>query len=488
MNTVDVPIIIAILGFAALLILVVVLVSTRFKVAGPNQAFIITGRKGRTKPDEHGQTIADLSGQRVVLGGGAFIVPLVQKLHTIDLSARRISIHIEGAVSAHGIRLNLDGVAVVKVGSDADSIRAAAQRFLTQQDQIDVFTTEVLAGALRSIVGGLSVEEVIRDRAAFASRVSEESESALTSQGLTLDTFQIQDITSDSDYLQDLGRAEAARVQRDAAVAESVARQDSEQARLIAEERIAEAERNLALKVAAIRAETDAASAKASAAGPLEAAARQQDVLAAQALVAQAQAALTDKELDTQVRKPADAQRYRVEIEAEAARTAKISTAEADRQAAIAAAEAIARREELTGVGERAKRVALAEAAQREAEVAAKSVQLAGDAEAGAISARGLAEAAAMDKKAEAFKNYNEAAVLQMLVEMMPKMAHEVSSSMANIDNLTVLSTEGAGALPKTITSTLAQTTEMVKATTGIDMADFLNKKMSASPKDIGQS
>lgn len=190
------------IGLGVLLVLLALLVVTRYKVAGPNESFIITGRKGNgeVRNPETGEISTDLSGQKVVLGGGVFVIPFVQRLATLDLSSRRISVQIRGAVSGQGIKLNLDGVALVKVGGNEDSIRAAGQRFLSQQAEIETFTQEVLAGALRSIVGSMSVEQIIRDRAAFAQRVAEESESSLTGQGLVLDTFQIQDITDDGSY------------------------------------------------------------------------------------------------------------------------------------------------------------------------------------------------------------------------------------------------------------------------------------------------
>ncbi len=260
------PLLIAAVGLVALLVLVMAVVVSRYKVAGPNEAFIITGRRGKDVRGVDGRMRADLSGQKVVTGGGVFVWPFVQQRHVMDLRARRISVQIRGAVSKQGIKLNLDGVAVVKVGGDEESIRAAAQRFLTQQREIEVFTTEVLSGALRSIVGGLTVEEVIRDRAAFAGKVAEESESSLTVQGLTLDTFQIQDVTDDGSYLADLGRPEAARIQQTAAIAEAESRRAAEQARIRNEEQILVSQRELALRQAEIRAETDAATAQAAAA------------------------------------------------------------------------------------------------------------------------------------------------------------------------------------------------------------------------------
>ncbi|WP_157571056.1 flotillin family protein [Nocardioides insulae] len=491
-------ILLPIIGIVVLLVLLILLVTSRYKVAGPNQAFIVTGRKGKAVINpETGQLTHDLSGQKVVLGGGIFVIPFVQKLATMDLSSRRISVQIRGAVSGQGIKLNLDGVAIVKVGGNADQIRLAAQRFLTQQQDVEPFTQEVLAGALRSIVGGLTVEQIIRDRAAFAQRVADESESSLTGQGLILDTFQIQDVTDDGSYLADLGRPEAARIQQAASIAEAEARQAAEQARIRAEEEIAVSQRALALRQAGIKAETDAAAANAAASGPLAQADRDQAILLEQEKVAVRQAALTERELETQVRKPADAQRYRVEQEAEAERNAEIARAEARKAASIAAAEASAAETRLSGEAEQARRAALAEAeaiegakrgeaekARRTAE--AEAVRAEGDATAAATLAVGQAEAEAMDKRAEAFAHYNDAAVLQMLVEVLPQIAEKVASPISAIDQLTVLSTDGAGRLPKQVTDNVVETMSMLQAATGIDIQSLINKSVGKASEGLG--
>ena len=446
------PAVLAVGGLLLLLLLVGLLIASRYKVAKPNEAFIITGRKGKeVRNPETGLVSTDLSGQKVVMGGGVFVVPFIQRLHVLDLSSRRIMVTIRNAVSGQGIKLNVDGVAIVKVGGNEDSIRAAAQRFLSQQGEIETFTQETLAGSLRSIVGSLTVEQIIRDRAAFAQRVTDESESSLTGQGLVLDTFQIQDITDDGSYLSDLGRPESAKLGRMAAVAEAEARREAEQAQIAAEQEIAIANRALVLKQAEIQAETDAARAQAAAAGPLAQADRDQAILLEQEKVAVAQAALKERQLDTEVRRPADAERYRVETAAEAQRNAAIFEAEARKAASIANAEAEAEKARLTGVGEKSRRTAEAEAVRAE-----------GEAKAAAVLAVGQAEAEAMDRRAEAFAHYNDAAVLQMLIEVLPQIAEKVAAPMANIDTLTVVSTEGASALPKTVTTNMLQTLQMV--------------------------
>jgi flotillin len=436
------PLIAAIIGAVTLLILVAYLIVNRIKVAGPNEAYIITGRKGSpVKNPETGEVSTDMSGQKVVMGASVFVLPFVQRLHVMDLSSRRISVSIRGAVSANGIKADLDGVAVVKVGGNEDAIRAASQRFLTQQKEVDTFTTEVLAGSLRAIVGRLTVEEIIKDRARFASAVAEEAETSLTNQGLTLDTFQLQDIQAEGTYLQDLGRPEAARVEQAAKIAEARAHQAAEEERLRAEEAIAVQNRQLDLRKAEIRAETDEAEAQAAAAGPLREAARNREVIQEQQLVAEQEAALRDRQLDAEIRKPADAERYRIEQEAEARKNSAIFDAEA----------------------EKARRARMAEA-----------VELEGRAEAEAIRAKGEAEAEARRKNADAFKQYGDAAIIDLLTTMLPDLVSAASEPISAVDSMTVISTDGASELTKNVASNVAQGLQIGSDLTGIDLQGLL--------------
>ncbi len=446
------PLVTAIVGVVTLLVLVSYLIVQRIKVAGPNEAYIITGRKGApVKNPETGEVSQDMSGQKVVMGASVFVLPFVQKLHVMDLSSRRISVSIRGAVSSQGIKADLDGVAVVKVGGNEDAIRAASQRFLTQQSEVDTFTTEVLAGSLRAIVGRLTVEEIIKDRATFASAVAEEAETSLTNQGLTLDTFQLQDIQAEGSYLNDLGRPEAARVEQDAKIAEAKANQASEEERLRAEEAIAVQERQLELKRAEIQAQTDEARAQANAAGPLREAARTQEVIAEQERVAEREAALRDRQLDAEVRKPADAARYQVEQEAEGRKNSAIFEADA----------------------EKARRARMAEA-----------VELEGRADAAAILARGEAEAEARRANAEAFREYGDAAILDLITAILPDLVSAASEPLSAIDKLTVISTDGASDLTKTVTSNLEQGVQIGSDLTGFDLKALLSRL----GRDLGAS
>jgi len=508
------PVLIGVAAAVLLLLVVVVAIARRYKIASPSEAFIITGRKGKavTNP-ETGEVTTDLSGQKVVMGGGVFVTPLTQRVHSLSLASRRISVKIGGAVSKQGIRLNLDAVAIVKVGGTENSVRAAAQRFLHQQDEIESFTQEVLAGSLRSIVGTLTVDEIIRDRAAFAAQVAEESISSLSNQGLVLDTFQIQDVSDDSNYLRDLGRPEAAVAARNAAIAEASSRQEASQAEAKADERIAESQRDLDLRRSAFKADTDRAAAEAAAAGSLATAERDQEVLASQELVAQRQAALTERELDAQVRKPADAARYQSEQEAQGRRNSEIFEAEASKARSIAAAEAEAERVRLSAVAdaERSKLAATADAerarlaagadaervrleGQAELErrrALAEAVRLEGEAEAAATRARGEAEAETLRLRADAFERYGQAATAQMVVDVLPQLARELAAPMSAIKDLTVISNDGAGQLSRSVASNLQETLEVVRRTTGLDVLAMLRPGAGArvsAPDDVRTS
>jgi flotillin len=192
-------------------------------------------------------------------------------------------------------------------------------------------------------------------------------------------------------------------------------------------------------------------------------AAQDQNVLRAQEQVAERNAALKDRQLDTEIRKPADASRYQVEQEAEGAKNAAIANAEAGRQATIANAQAVSERDRLTGEGELAKRTALAQAQELE-----------GRATAAAILAKGTAEAEARDKNAQAFKEYGEAAILELVVEMLPQLVRAASEPLSNIDKMTVISTDGASSITKNVATNLEQGLAVGSDLTGIDLRQLL--------------
>lgn len=426
---------VGIFGAVIALVLIALIIIKRYRIAKPDEAIIVTGGKGKEVVDPTtGHRTRDLSGQKVVTGGGVFVLPFVQKSFTISLRSRRLSITTE-AQTTDGITMQAQAVAVVKVGGTQEMIRAAAQRFLSNSDEIDESTQEVLSGSLRSIIGGLTVLQIIRDRAVVAQSVLEAAEEALTKQGLVVDTLQIQEIRDGADYIANIGRPEAAKVRQTAEVAETNAYQASQEAKIAAEKVLLDRNRELKLRQAEIQAETDKASAQAAAADPLEQAIQQQSIVQQQEITAQRQVALKKEQLNAEVRAVAEAEAYKVE-----------ALAKADAAAAVAAAEAEARAVEAKGL-----------------------------AEARALEAKGLAEAQAIDARARALEAQAESVLAQELIHLLPQIAREYAQAIGAIDNMTVVSTDGTSKVAGEAMGNLKGLLDMARDTVGIDLAGMLN-------------
>lgn len=468
-------------GILLALIIVGSILASRYKVAKPTEAFILTGRNKKATTDVEGRTVQDLSGQKVVIGGGTIVLPFIQNLHRISLESQTISVRVEGVPAADGILLDVDGVAVIKVDGNEESVRAAAQRFGGSIEQIKVQANDVLGGTLRAIIGTLTVQQIINDRKSFAEAVVNSVTDVLSGQGLTLDTFQIRAVEDREDYMINLGRPQAAKIKAAASIAESESLRESKQKQLTVEEEIANSERQLALRKAAIKAETDRAQAQAASAQPLEVAAQRQVILKEQERVEQAQALVTERELDITKRKPAEAARYEVEQQAQARKTASILEAEANRQAQINKAEADAEMARLRGQGDLAIAQAKANADEAEArgrlELArsdAEAIRLRGDAEAEAIRLKGLAEAESMQKKAEAFEQYGQAAMADSMMKVLPEIARELAAPLASIKDMTVISTDGSNKILNNSIEGMSSLNQMVKGSLGIDLTEIL--------------
>ncbi|GAB3269983.1 flotillin family protein [Arthrobacter pigmenti] len=418
-----------IIGVVAVVVLAIaaVVALLSLKIAKPSEALIIAGKSGRDQRSENVEM--EEAKQRVVFGR-AFINPFSERAHSISLASRQVSLRIEG-ISENGIKLHLTGVAQVKVGGNEVYVRRAAQRFLDQQHEIDPYTQETLSGSLRSIVGTLTVESIIKDRASFASKVKEEAEHSMNNQGLVIDTFQIQSVDDDTEYLSNLGRPEAAKVSRDADIAEANTRQEAAEAAAIAEEKVAESEQRLAIRRAQLKRESDARQAEADAAGPLAKAEQDQAVILKDQEVAERRAELRERELNTEVRKPADAERYKAEQEAAAGLAAAQAEADADKAR--------------------------------------------GEADADVIKRKGEAEAAGIRAQADAYSHFNEAAVISRVLETLPTVAKEIAAPMSAVDNMTVISKDGAGQVNRNVAIGIQETLKLLKDTTGLDVVSTLN-------------
>ena len=455
-----------IISGAVLVLLVIGLIAfimfiRAYRVAAPNEALVITGRAPAKKGD------IDLeAGARIVVGGRAIVRPLFDRAHVLSLSSRQIQVEVEG-YSLNGIFLRLKGVAQIKVGEQMGDIRKAAQRFLDQQDSIESYCQEILSGTLRAVVGTLSVEQVLRDRASFASQVQDDAAGSMNNQGLVIDTFQIISVEDDSDYLRDLGRPEAALVAKKARIAESESMRESTEAENRDRQQVAESQKALDLRNAEIQRETAVQRAAAEAAEELAKREQEQRILAEAQKIADQKNELRERELIAEVRKPADAQQYEAERRADAERYKREQAA----QASLTESENKARAFEIDA---QAQARAVAERGRAEAD----AVKASGTAEASAIAEKGKAEAEAVLASAEAYKQFNQAAVLSQILEALPKIAHEVSAPYSNIESLSVVSSDGEAKLSKNIATGMRETIDLLKSTTGLDLGEFLQSAM----------
>lgn len=450
----------ALIGIVVLILLIVLITVVRgIKIAKPDEAIIVTSRQ------RHGKATSgdEDAGQKVVFGSRVFVKPIVEAYFKLSLRSRQLNVQAT-AQTKDAITIRVNAVAVVKVGGSESMVRAAAQRFLNQQDQIESSTEEVLSGSIRSIVGQLTVTEIITNRQALQGQVLEAVGDSLDVQGLTIDTLQIKEIDDDNGYIKDLGRAEAARVKQVAEIAEAEARRNSEQARITANQAVAEAQRELDLRTADIQKETDKSRAEAAAAAPLAEAIAQQEVVSQQELTAAKRVGLRKQELDAEIRAQADAEAYALEKQAQASAVAAVAQANADRDSRQAAAQAI----ESEGVAERNRRIAAAEALKAE-----------GDAEAEAIRAKGAAEAESARLQAEALEAGSAELLKRQIIAQLPDIVRAASEPLAAISNLTIISSDGSGAaaVGQGVASQLATSTQIVKDVTGIDIADVINAR-----------
>lgn len=454
----DPALVIAIAVVAVLLLILVIVIVRGIKIAKPDEAIIVTSRrrKGKDPLDEN-------AGQKVVFGSRVFVKPIVEAYFKLSLRSRQLNVQAV-AQTRDAITIRVNAVAVVKVGGSEPMVRAAAQRFLNQQDQIETSTEEVLSGSIRSIVGQLTVTEIITNRQALQGQVLEAVGESLDIQGLQIDTLQIKEIDDDNGYIKDLGRAEAARVKQVAEIAEAEARRASEQARIAADQALAEAQRELDLRTADIQKETDKSRAEAAAAAPLAEAIAQQEVVSQQELTAAKRVGLRKQELDAEIRAKADADAYALEKQAQASAAASVAAANADRDARRSAAEAL----EAEGLAERNRRIAAAEAVKAE-----------GEAEAEAIRLKGSAEAESQRLQAEALAEQSSELLKQQIIAQLPAIVRAASEPLAAISNMTVISSDGSGAaaIGQGVAGQLATSVQIVKDVTGIDIADILNAR-----------
>ncbi|MEU4350772.1 SPFH domain-containing protein [Streptomyces sp. NPDC023838] len=430
-----------VVGVAAGLVLAAIIVliglfKLMWRVAEPNEALIISGSKHKT------EGLGEGMGFRIVTGRGTLVLPGVQAVRKLSLDLNETELSVD-CVTHQGIPLRVRGVVIFKVGDDFVSIANAGRRFLDQQKMMSERVHNVFAGHLRSIVGGLTVEDMIRDREKLTGQTRAACGTEMEKLGLIVDSLQIHEIEDPTGYIKNLAMPHAAAVQRDARIAQAEANLLATEAEQQAFARMSEATRDSEILQAGYQAERDKAAAKSKQAGPLAEAAARQEVVVQETRVAELEAHRREQQLQADVRKPADAQAYQ-----------KRTMAEAERDARISAAQAKAKETELASAAEatRVKAAAAAEAQATEARglAAAKATRATGEAEAAATQARGLAdaesarakglaEAEAIKARAAALAENQEAVVAQQLAENWPQIVEAGAAAFGNVEHMVLL-------------------------------------------------
>ena len=412
-----------------------------WKVPAADEALIVTGfaAKGRSA---NGRTF------KIVTGGGAFVLPVLQKAQYLELKADKALLEVEG-VDEQKIPVGVRGVAIFKVGDDEQSITNAATRFLeAQQGQMHDLVREVFHGHLRSIIGGLSVEDLIANRNELAQATRDASMDEMQKLGLVVDSLQIQEIIDPTGYIRALGEPRAAEVKKQARIAQAQADREATEREQEAEALKAAARRDSEIKRAAYQAEIDRQTAVSAQAGPLADAEARKQVVVQETEVANLEAQREEKRLDTQVRKPADASAYEKKVQAEAERAARISIAEASAREVELSAAAQAKKIEQIGNSEAAVTTTRGRAE-------GEATKARGLAEGEAIRAKGLAEAEAIGKRAEALEREADAVIGQQIAEQLPEIVRAAAESFKHVDNLTVLN--GAQGISEIIAQVIGQ-------------------------------
>lgn len=418
-------------GVLVAVALLFVVIKAMWRVAEPNEAMVISGA-GAMGGELSGMGDAETPTYKIAVGKGALVIPGLQAVRKLSLNARKADLAV-ATVTSQGVPVQVRGVVVYKVGNTPREIANAASRFLGEDDQTMASTVDqVFSGHLRSILGGLTMEEIIRDRARLAAETRSSSAEEMETLGLKIDSLQIQEVDDPSGYIQNLAAPHQAAVERDARIAAAEANRAATEKEQAAAAAAAKAVADSEIAQSQVKAQADTARAQAQQAGPLAQAQAQKQVVVEQTEVAKFEAARREMELQTETVKPAEAQR-----------DARIAAAEAKARETELEAAATAKKVEIEA-GANAKKVEIEAAAQagateRTGLATAAATRATGEAEAAATLAKLSAEASGIEKRAAALEKNNEAVIAQTLAEKAPELVRAAAESFRGIDNLTVL-------------------------------------------------
>jgi flotillin len=449
------------------LLFLMAMLARLYRKTGPNEALIVYGYRG----------------PRIVIGRGTVIFPMVENYRSLSLELMSFDVAPQQDLyTKQGVAVTVEAVAQIKVKSDKESITTAAEQFLSKTPQArEGLIRLVMEGHLRGIIGQLSVEQIVKEPEMVADRMRATCADDMSKMGLEVISFTIKEVRDKNDYISNMGRPDIARIKRDADVAtaeadrdtaikraeamraSAIAKAQADQERVLAETlsmaKQSEAQRDLDIKKAQYLETTKRQQAQADKAYDIQANIMQQQVIAEQVKIQQVQ-----KEQEIKVQE-AEILRHEKELIATVLKGAEIER----------------RRIETLAEAEKAKRVA-------EAEGHASAVRLEGEAEADIILRKGEAEAKAMNVKAVAYQEWNQAAVVDKLITGLPEVVKALAAPLANIDKITIVSTgdgdaAGMHKITGDMTKIAAQVPALFEALSGMQMSELLGKVRTIGAK-----
>jgi flotillin len=449
-----------VIGLGVLLLLFLLNGAARlYRKAGPHEALIVYGFRNK----------------RVVVGRGTIVLPMIENCH--DLSLELMSFDVapqQDLYTKQGVAVTVEAVAQIKVKSDTESIWTAAEQFLTKTDQErEGLIKLVMEGHLRGIIGQLTVEEIVKQPEMVGDRMRSTCADDMNKMGLEVISFTIKEVRDKNEYIINMGRPDVARIKRDADVAAAEADRDTAIRRALATREAA---------VAKAQADQDRVQAETASLAKQAEATRDLEVKRAQYVeVTKRQQAQADKAYDIQtaiMQQQVTAEQVKVQ-QVEKEQQVKVQEAEINRRqneliaTVLKPAEIERQRIETLAAAEKQRLIA-------EAEGHASSIRAQGEAESEIIFKKGDAEARAMNVKAEAYQEYNQAAIYDKLLTSMPEIMRAMAAPLANVDKITVVSTGGDSSGMNKITGDMtkmaAQVPALFETLSGMSMGDLLSK------------
>ena len=459
-----------IIGVVAAIVVLAILASGYVK-APPDTAFIISGLKRK---------------QKVLVGKAGIKIPFLERLDKISLKLVAIDVKTSDAVpTADYINIQVDAAVNVKVGSDPEKMKLASENFLNRDSTyIAQVAREVLEGNMREIVGRMRLEDMVSNRQKFAELVKENAEPDLAAMGLDIISFNVQNFVDENDVIENLGIDNIVKIKKAAAIAransekeikiaQARANKEANDERVMAETEIAKKNNDLAIQVAELKTQSDIKKAAADAAYRIQEEEQRKviEVTAANADIAKQErevelrareVEVTEKTLEAEVKKKAEAQKYAAQQKADADLYERQKNAEAETYEAVKEAEA---------------KKAEAEAQRFAMEQEAEGIRAKGQAQADAIRAQALAEAEGMERKADAYQRYNKAALAEMMIKVLPEVAGKIAEPLAQIDKITIIGggeSSGMDAVASNVPLVMKRMFESMKDATGIDLGEIM--------------